>query len=444
MNVNGRLYFAYVRLRGSRAPAYYQEYLAADRWPSADASRSELARLLRHCRERVPYYAALLRDLPDPQEDPMGVLQRMPVLTKGIIRARFDALKSNDLGRRRWSVNTSGGSTGEPARFVQDVDHQARLGALALAHAHWVGHDLGEPKALLWGSERDVLQGTLGWTKRAANALTRTTFFNAFRMTPEGMRHIAGELRRIRPKLLVAYAQALYELAGFFEAEGLAVPPVAAAITSAGTLYDFMRERIRRVFGCPVYDRYGSREVGLIAAERPGIEGMWVPPRNTIVEIVDEAGRPVPEGTDGDILVTSLTNEAMPLLRYRIGDRGALANGAGAPGTQRLIRLRGRNVDAFRRRDGTIVDGEYFTHLVYFKDWVEKFQFVQTSHDDVVLRIVSRARDRRTLGPELDEMANHVKVALGPTAALRVEWVDEIPPAASGKFRYTISEVAPS
>ncbi len=442
MNLSGRLYLAYVRLRGSAVPAYYRQYLEADQRPAPETSRDLLARLLRHCREKVPHYSEILRDLPNPEEDPFGVLQRMPILTKSTIRARFEALKSNDLDRRRWRVNTSGGSTGEPARFIQDDEHVARSSALALAHARWVGHEIGEPEVRLWGSEREVLHGTLGWRKRAANALTRTTFFNAFRMVPEDMRRFAADLRRIRPKIIVAYAQALYELAGFFEAGAIVVPPLTAAITSAGTLHDFMRHRIQRVFQCPVYNRYGSREVGMIAAERPGVEDMWVPPWNTIVEIVDEAGRPVPAGRDGEILVTSLINYAMPLVRYRIGDRGALAPGEAARGGQRVIRLLGRNVDAFRCRDGTLVDGEYFTHLLYFRDWVEKFQFIQTSYDEVVLRIVSRA-DHRAVRAELDEMASHTKVALGPSATLRVEWVDEIPPAPSGKYRYTISEVTP-
>jgi phenylacetate-CoA ligase len=214
-------------------------------------------------------------------------------------------------------------------------------------------------------------------------------------------------------------------------------------ITSAGTLHDFMRDRIERVFGCPVYNRYGSREVGLIAAERPGAKGLWVAPWSTVVEVVDETGDPVPPGTDGEILVTSLINHAMPLVRYRIGDRGALAPGS-ARGTQILSSVLGRNVDAFRRRDGTLVDGEYFTHLLYFRDWVEKFQFVQTDYDEVVLRVVSRDRDRRQLQPELDEMASQAKAALGPDTVLRIEWVDDIPPAPSGKYRYTISEVKPS
>lgn len=441
MNLHGVGYFAYQRLRGSAIPRYYREILEADaRGVGPDDARERLARLLWHCREHVPYYRARLRGLPDPARDPEAALARLPILTKDVVRAQGAALRSDDLARRRWFEKTSGGSTGEPVRLIQDADHLARTEALALAYSRWIGHEVGEPAVLLWGSERDVLEGTVGLRSRVANAVKRTTFLNAFRMTPEAMRGFARTLRRTRPRLVLAYAQAAYELAGFLEAEGLAVPPPRAVITSAGTLHDFMRERIARVFGCPVFDRYGSREVGLIAAERPGHPGKWVPPWNVRVEVVDERGAPAPPGADGELVVTSLVNFAMPLVRYRIGDRGALAPDR-FRGGQVLSRVLGRNVDAFRRRDGTLVDGEYFTHLLYFRDWVEKFQFVQTGYDDVVLRVVPRRPATGAPAGDLDELAAKTRLALGDAARLRVECVDEIAPAASGKYRYTISEV---
>lgn len=443
MNLLGRAYLAYLRLRGSRIPSYYREFVEADaRGPSPDTTRTMLARILRFCRDQVPHYAALLPDASNIERDPEATLRQMPILTKRDIREKFDALQSRDLDRRRWIFNTSGGSTGEPARFIQDDEFAWRTGALALAFAHWAGYEVGEPEVDLWGDPREVQRGAEGLRNRITNALKRKTFLNAYQMTPGAMRECARVLRRERPKLVLAYAQALYELAGFLEREGLDVPPVGAVITSAGTLHDFMRQRIERVLGCPVYDRYGSREVGLIAAERPGVVGLWVAPWNVHLEVVDDMGRAVPAGTDGEILVTLLVNRAMPLVRYRIGDRGALAPGR-VRGGQVLLHLLGRNVDAFRRRDGTLIDGNYFTRMVYFRDWVEKFQIVQTGYEEIVLRIVSRVRDRASLKPELDAMASHATAALGPHTVMKVEWLDEIPPAKSGKYRYTISEVSP-
>jgi len=60
------------------------------------------------------------------EHDPEEYLRHFPVLTKDIIRSRFDELKSNDLRRRKWYFNTSGGLTGEPVRFIQDWEYAAK------------------------------------------------------------------------------------------------------------------------------------------------------------------------------------------------------------------------------------------------------------------------------------------------------------------------------
>jgi len=443
VNARGLLYLAALRLRGSTIPVHRARYLEADRRGADEGtSRDLLHRLLRHCRERVPYYARLLPDAAAVDRDPVAALGSMPLLQKSDVRDHFESLQSRDLASRRWHLNTSGGSTGEPIRLVQDAEYDDRTGGLTLAYTHWIGHDPGEPQVLLWGSERDVLERTVGWRARASNFLSATTFLNAFMMTPSAMREFAVKLRRVRPRLVVAYAQALYELTGFLEREGLEVPPPRAAVTSAGTLHRFMRERIERVLRCPVFDRYGSREVAAIACERPGIEGLWVAPWCNYVEVVDERGATQPPGVEGEIAVTSLVNYAMPLLRYRIGDRGVMLPER-PRGGQALARILGRNVDAFRRRDGTLVDGEYFTHLLYFRDWVQKFQFVQRSFEEVVLKVVPRDADRERVSREILEIEAQARAALGPAAVLRVEWVEEIPPAPSGKYRYTVSEIPP-
>ena len=126
----------------------------------------------------------------------------------------------------------------------------------------------------------------------------------------------------------------------------------------------------------------------------------------------------------------------MPLIRYRIGDRGAFAWVRG--GQQVLQNVFGREVDAFRRSDGTLIDGEYFTHLVYFRPWVRKFQFVQTSNESLVLSVVLGQGCARPPQSELNSLSEGVRKVLGPAAKIEFSWVEEIPPSASGKYRYTI------
>ena len=114
---------------------------------------------------------------------------------------------------------------------------------------------------------------------------------------------------------------------------------------TADTLRDHMRARIERVYGCPVTNRYGSRELGDIAGQCSAVQGLHVFPWANYVEVVDDAGRPVGPGEEGELAVTSLINRAMPLIRYRIGDRGILARpgegcSCGRPG-QVLERITG-------------------------------------------------------------------------------------------------------
>lgn len=447
MNWRKPAYLTYASWRGYQFPSllagYSQEY---DRGVGYETAVLALARLLRHCRQFVPYYADQWRDLGDfrrEDADPGDYLCRLPILTKTTLRSNFKALQSADLDQRKWFYNTSGGSTGEPIRLIQDSEYEDRSKAISLLCQALVGADLGQPLVRLWGSERDLEGRTESAKARFFNWLTNTTWLNAFDLSPQRMRQFIDTLNQRQPALILAYAQAAYELARFAERENLHLTPPRAVLTSAGTLYPFMRETIAHVFRCPVYNLYGSREVSAIGCEIPGLRGLWVPPWSNFVEILDEEGNPVCPGEAGNIVVTCLTNFAMPLVRYWIGDRGALlpTNSAGGePMPQVLKFVSGRNVDMFRTRDQKLVDGEYFTHLLYFRPWVWKFQVVQKAQEHVVFKIV-----KVNGGPtkvELEEIAARSRLVMGPACRVDFEFPGDLPPHPAGKYRYTISEVS--
>jgi phenylacetate-CoA ligase len=449
MNVRKLLYFTYTSsVKRISIARFYNDFLKEDEsGVSLDKTRELLVQLLTHCQQAIPYYKQSILKLGDSfQEDPESYLVNFPVLTKDIIRNEFEQLKSEDLAKRQWCFSTSGGSTGEPVKLIQDQDYFDRSIAISKLYSKWIGREIGEPEVYLWGSERDLFQNSMSLKAFLSNQLTNTTYLNAFRMSPPKMREFVEVLNSKRPKLIVAYAQAIYELAKFAQEQSLTVVPQKAIITSAGTLYPFMREKIERIFQCRVFNRYGSREVGDVACERPGFEGLWVAPWGTYVEIVDDDDNPVPPGVEGNILVTSLGNYAMPLIRYKIGDRGALAaESQGQKTIQILEKVSGRITDNFKTKDGKIVPGEYFIHLlgvVLNKGGIEKFQLIQKDYDLIVLKLVVDELEK----PKLDtaEIVNKVSLVMDEPCVVNVEFVEDIPPLSSGKYRYTISEVSES
>ena len=319
------------RASGSKLGPYYREFLGQDRKRAFPAPGELLARTLTHAVTTVPHYRGVVsaREI---EADPFAALARFPLLGRDVVRADWQQLLSGQGDRSRWIENTSGGSTGEPVKLLQDPDHLAWTVAAREVYSTWAGGGLGQPELYIWGSEKD-LEGNASLRHRIGNRLLRRALLNAFLLTEETIETILGQLRDGPPTLVIAYAKAGYEVARYAARNEIEVPPQRGMIATAGTLYDFMREQLEETFGCRVLNRYGSRETGDMAGECEHRTGLHVLPWNCHVEVLDPDGAPVGPGEEGEIAVTGFTNRAMPLVRYLIGDRagGARRCSPGSP-----------------------------------------------------------------------------------------------------------------
>lgn len=444
MNWRKPIYSTMLRAKGPmlRYLAEYEE----TQWYSPDEireyQRKQLGKLLRHALDHVPYYRRIMQEyhLIDNDNICLDRFSGLPFLTKNILRDRFEELKSDDLDQRSWYKNTSGGSTGEPVTFIQDREYSEKGNAKTIWGSRIAGKDICDPEVKLWGSERDLLEGTEGLRAKVGNFIRNEKLLNSFKMSESDMTDYIRQINRMHPKIVVAYVQSAYELSRFSLERSIPIESVGAIITSAGTLYPFMRELISDAFHAPVFDRYGSREVGNIATECDKHLGLHVNMETQLVEVIDEKGDPCPSGRQGEIVVTSLINYAMPLIRYRIGDMGIWADGecACGRGLALLERITGRTVDVFSTKSGSKVDGEYFTHLIYFKDWVEKFQFIQEKLDLIKVKIKTKDKP---IDKDIVEMEDKIRFVMGQSCKIEFEFVEDIPVLGSGKYRYTISNV---
>lgn len=412
-----------------------------------------LNQLFHHSYLQVPYYRRVIDEKGGleflAKTKPTAVLNDLPLLTKSIIREHWEDLKSGDLKRQKWYYNTSGGSTGEPVKLIQDRELFLQAQAVKMLFDSWTGYTLGMSKVGLWGSERDLLVGREPIKTRVGRYLRNELWLNAFKMSESDMLDYVKAINRVRPVQILAYADSIYELSQFIEQKGIDVCSPRAIMTSAGTLYPHMRESIERIFRAPAFNRYGSREVGDIACECEAHKGLHVSPLTHYVEILREDGTPAGPGEVGEVVVTSLVNYAMPLIRYRIGDMAVWSEEeCSCKRAWPLLReVIGRTTDVFTKRDGTKIVPEYFIHIigvVLKPSWLRKFQVIQEDYDHIRLLVepaIDKKDAQRELEREKPELEEKVHLVMGKDCRLDIELVDYIPPSPSGKYRYTISKV---
>ena len=431
------------RLRGSnslkvlreieRAPFASLEAVAADQL-------SRLSALLSHAEARVPYYRELFRSLGVRAND-IRTLQdfsRLPILTKDIIRERWRDLVREDVPLDRLMRHHSGGSTGIPLTFYRDRSYMDASDAGVFRILQQSGWRLGEMVAFFWGSNERLQKMSRAEFELRQQA-RRTYQFDPFHSGPVEMEQWLHRWRTLGATVAFGYASTIARFAEFIESSGRRVAPLRGAFTTAEKLYPAQREVIGRVFGCHVYDCYGSSEVQNIAAECP--HGRMHINADFVVLEVDRTG--VAPGAPTPLIATSLWNYAMPFIRYRNEDcADLLADRCDCGNNFPLMTLNVARVsDNFTMPDGRVVHGEFFTHLMYGSEGIVNFQFHQTTRDEITLWVVpgpgSPDARKRALQAAVDQIT-----ALTPLpVAVDVRETDAIPLSNAGKHRFTRSDV---
>jgi phenylacetate-CoA ligase len=201
---------------------------------------------------------------------------------------------------------------------------------------------------------------------------------------------------------------------------------------------------IEAVFGCPVFNRYGCREVGIIASECPAHDGLHVAAEGLVVEVLCD-GRPARPGELGAVVVTDLLNRAMPLIRYRVGDAAVpedrpCACGRGLP---RLRSVTGRVADFLVGADGRLVAGPFLAHaLVAARPSLGQVQIRQDQAGVVHFRV--RPGPRFRIPEDLEYLREVSHRYLGERTDVGWELVERLDAEPSGKFLFCKSAVTPA
>jgi phenylacetate-CoA ligase len=311
--------------------------------------------------------------------------------------------------------------------------------ACVLRSDEWSGWRLGERVALAWGNPEYLRRGLRGRLRNTF--LDRSRYLDTLRMDEKTMERFGRSLVRTRPSLLFGHAHSIYLLARFVQLRDIGPIRPKGIVVTAMVLHNWERRVIEDVFACRVTNRYGCEEVSLIACECEYHNGLHVNADGVYVEIIRD-GRPAQCGEPGSIIVTDLTNRAMPLLRYKVGDVAVLTErrcpcGRGLP---LLDRLEGREADYVVTPSGEMISGISLTeNFAVQVPGIAQLQIIQETIDRVCFRIV-RGPD---FGPQsLRRIDALVRQRFGEDVSHQCDYVEAIPQEPSGKYRFCISNVA--
>ena len=162
------------------------------------------------------------------------------------------------------------------------------------------------------------------------------------------------------------------------------------------------------------------------------------------IEILDEQGNEVKQGEAGEIIITLLTNYTMPLIRFKIGDRGVFSEeecicGRGFP---LLKKIKGRIRSMFRNKQGKVIDGGFFIRLFFFRDYIRQYQIIQESLECITINIVLKNNHQKKEAlKDFIEINKAVNKVMESEMKIKYNFLEFIPPSPSGKYAYIMSKV---
>lgn len=329
------------RLRdGSAHATWFTRLIEAEfDTPAEHAARSSeaLRRMLAHAVAAVPWYRRHVATLSAREVATFTCadLSRLPILDRLTLRDQRAALRATKLphGERLAGATRTSGTTGQPVE-VWHTDNSLKLQTLlGQRQLRWYRFDPGAAHAVI--KLPTALPRTAGNRLLApgedlrlpawppVGSLFETGPYHCFSSATPIDEQFAW-LQRTKPDYLTARAAVLEHLA--FAARDLGPLRLAGMLAIADEVTPGMRQRIEDSFGAPLHQNYGLNEFGLVAVRCAAGGRYHVHAEHCVHEIVDEAGAPCHAGERGRLLLSCLSNPAMPLLRYDTGDLAIVAD----------------------------------------------------------------------------------------------------------------------
>ena len=390
--------------------------------------RENLRKLLKYCREHVPYYRELLSNLSISQINKFEIseLEWLPPLTKDAICLNYQRLQSEQLHKLRYKKHSTGGSTGNPLTFLLDLKSWSNSWANNFRGWGFIGYHIGD-RMMVLGSSSLFKQNVRFSEQKLLYILFRMFPFSGINMSDEVCLSYIDKINRLKIKYLYGYASSLYLLAKYVVENNIRVR-LAGVVPTSEICPPHYRDLFNRAFHCPVVDSYGARDGNISGYQCAS--GNYHLSETSIVRI--QGNR-----EEGRVLVTDLFNYAMPLINYDLGDTLKLTNDTCPCGRNQYLAktIIGRQQDILELANGKRITGPGWTIL--FKDRsVSKYRIRKTGNMSIAIELVPLPGYVKDVEEKV--ILESLEKNLGKEIKVSIEYYDNLPTLPSGKASYFI------
>lgn len=385
---------------------------------------AEVKNILKYAREHVPFYQNYNSDN----------IRDYPVMNKEKYNQMYQSMRSIDFQddkKLHW-VRTSG-STGTPFRAPQDQNKRNRTKAELLYFHKRSGWNLGDRYLFI----RAWVSYNASILKRFIQNFVPLEATNFDENKKEEMLHTIIHNRALR--IVFGYSSIITDFADYLEKKNVVRPneKIKLVVVDSDTLMPGAKEKIEKVFGCKLMNRYDNEEHGVLACMFPGDDFWTVNTASYHIELLKiNENKPCAPGEVGRVVVTDLTNKAFPFIRYDIGDL-AYSNDYDGTFIKTLNGLEGKAKDIILDTKGNRIGNVSFAAYFELFMQIKKYQLIQ--EDTKSYKIKIELKESMTI--DTKEMIETFKGCLGQDANIEVMIVDKIETTGAGKYCPVVSNL---
>ncbi|MGR3319884.1 MAG: phenylacetate--CoA ligase family protein [Candidatus Anammoxibacter sp.] len=379
-------------------------------------------RLLNHAYENTDFYSKRFKEAGITPQDIRGKkdLEKIPLTTREDLKTP-EKLLARGFEKEEMKYSTTSGSSGR--RTTTYFDKRAWLKA-----------------KILMKLRARMACGLRLWDRiavfsevKANNNFFKECFLRqkAFSILDSIETHIS-KIERYNPSAMYGFPSYFSILAD----NDIDIHP-SHVFTSSEMMDIKTRKKIESTFKSEVFDVYGCTEVKEISWECPEHNGYHINSDWLLVEFIKNGSATM--DANASIVVTSLYNYGMPLIRYEVGDRGQFLDkecpcGRGLP---LMSPSQGRSVDYFILPDNSTISPYAMTCAIENIEGMKQYQIKQEKKDLVTVNIVP---DDQFNDHNKKQIKSTLEKVL-PNVTIQIKTVEKIEREKRGKYRIVISEV---